>query len=80
MTTASITGTGSRTATATCPSGKKAIGGGWNDAGVLQASKESITQAAVTSDGSGFRVDGKLDDGTDSWTLTAHAVCAIVAA
>jgi hypothetical protein len=72
-------GTGSHSDTATCPTPKKAISGGYNTAGIDSGSNLSVTVANITSDGLGYRVDGKLSSGADTWNITAQVVCATVA-
>ena len=72
-------GSGSHSSTATCPSGKKAISGGYNTTAIDSSSNLSITFAAITDDGNSYRVDGRLDDNGDNWNLTARALCATVA-
>jgi len=71
-------GTGNHTSTATCPTGKKAIGGGWTTDSV--SFTLSIVDANVTSDGNSFTVITQYGSTTDSWTLTAQVVCATIAA
>jgi hypothetical protein len=70
---------GSHSVTVNCATGKKAISGGWQEAGVNSSSNQSITQARIQTDGTSYRVDGKLSSGSDSWSLTAYIVCATVA-
>jgi hypothetical protein len=62
--------------TATCPSGKKAVGGG------LRTSSASntgpfLTSSAPTADGTGWTT-GFYYGGTNPWTSTVVAVCANV--
>ncbi len=68
------TGTGNHSATATCPSGKKAISGGYNTSGISGTPTITITQSAVQDSGTTYQVDGRISAG--SWNLTARVVCA----
>jgi hypothetical protein len=68
------TGTGNHSATATCPTGKKAISGGYNTSGISGTPTITITQAAVQDGDLVYQVDGRISSG--SWNLTARVVCA----
>ncbi|MGD0166429.1 MAG: collagen-like protein [Gaiellaceae bacterium] len=70
-----VTGAGSHTATAACPTGKKAIGGGFSTAGA--PTDLSITTDAILSDGVTNRVDGHTG-AAGSWNLVALVYCATV--
>jgi hypothetical protein len=67
-------GTPQRVATATCPSGQRVTGGGWNIGGLEQV----LAVDMFVADGTGTTVTGSVDaDGyTGSWNTAAFAICA----
>lgn len=70
-----VSGAGSHIATAACPAGKKAIGGGYSTGGA--PADLSMTTAAVLADGVTYRADGASSTAS-SWNLRASVVCATV--
>jgi hypothetical protein len=74
-----VTGTGSHTDTATCPTGKKAISGGFVTSDI-DSDNTSILLDAVQDDGVSYKVTAKVSSGADTWKLTARVLCAVVAA
>jgi hypothetical protein len=70
--TASANDDNNKTATATCPSGKVVVGGGFVEAGSIPGIAK-IGQSQATSD-TVWTVFGR-GDGINSWSLQAFAVC-----
>lgn len=71
------TGTSLRDVTATCPTGKKALGGGVRSGGASTTYGPFVVNSFPLTDGAGWRVTlvvGEFSVGT----LTAYAVCAAV--
>ena len=70
-----------KTATATCPEGKKVVGGGWaitNQSGILYP---AITSSQATSDTVWTVTSTSLAlPGDNSYSLTAYAVCIVAEA
>jgi hypothetical protein len=61
------------TATATCPTGKSAISGGFTENG---ATSPSVIESRRLVDGSGWRAMAKTQGGSQQGlTLTAYAYC-----
>jgi hypothetical protein len=66
--------TSPKTATATCPVGTKAIGGG----GLISGVSAGITTSYPSSD-TVWTVTGEKLSGNPSWSLQAFVICATVA-
>jgi hypothetical protein len=62
-----------QTVTASCPVGKKALGGGWETTAVDNI---WIQKTAPLADGSGWEVRWRQND-VNGRTITVHAVCAL---
>jgi hypothetical protein len=73
-TTSSTNNTTPKTATATCPAGKVAVGGGW--ASTITNGELSTTVSRATSD-TVWTVTVYTDNSGDAgnWNLTAHVIC-----
>jgi hypothetical protein len=65
-----------RTETATCPSGKRVVGGGWEVSSV-SSTDDVIILSSWASSNDTWSVTGALDGtgGDTSYALTAYALC-----
>jgi len=69
---------GAHGAVASCPSGKKAVAGGYDTKGIGTGTTLGVTHAGIRPDGVSYAVDTKVSSTTDQWSLIVQVVCATV--